>query len=204
MRLAIGVDMFNDLREFIAKAKELGELKLIEGADRDLEIGAITEWLASLPNPPALLFDHIPGFEAGCRVASNLFDTMTRTALVLGLSPQGSPKELIIEWREKIKQGLQLIPPVKVGEGPVLENVHLADQVDLLAFPAPKWHEEDGGRYIGTGDAVIVRDPEEGWVNLGAYRAQVHDRSTLTINIELGKHAELIAKKYWKNGRDLR
>ena len=202
MRLAIGVDMFNDLREFIAKAKELGELKLVEGADRDLEIGAITEWLASLPNPPALLFDHIPGFEAGCRVASNLFDTMTRTALVLGLSPQGSPKELIIEWREKIKQGLQLIPPVKVGEGPVLENVHLADQVDLLAFPAPKWHEEDGGRYIGTGDAVIVRDPEEGWVNLGAYRAQVHDRSTLTINIELGKHAELIAKKYWKNGRD--
>src|SRR3989304_4990764 len=116
----------------------------------------------------ALLFDDIPGFEAGYRVASNLFDTMTRTALVLGLSPRGSPKELIIEWRERIKQGHQLIPPVKVREGPVLENVHLTDQVDLLAFPAPEWHEADGGRCIGGGEAVIVRDPEEGWVNLGA------------------------------------
>lgn len=194
--------MFNDLREFIAKAKESGELKLVEGADSDLEIGVITEWLVSLPNPPLLLFDRIPGYEAGYRVASNLFDSMTRAALVMGLSPSGTPKDLIMEWRKKTKNGIKLIAPVKVGQGPVLENVHLGNDVDLLEFPTPKWHEGDGGRYIGTGDAVIVKDPEEGWVNLGAYRAQIQDRSTLAINIERGKHAEILARKYWKNGMD--
>lgn len=193
--------MFNDLREFIARAQEMGELKLIEGADRDLEIGGITEWFSSLPDTPVLLFDCIPGFEAGYRVASNLFDNMSRTALILGLSPKGTPKELILEWREKIKHEVQPIPQVKVAAGPVLENVHLGDKVDLLEFPAPKWHEADGGRYIATGDAVIIRDPEEGWTNLGSYRAQVHNRTTLAINIERGKHAEIIARKYWKSGK---
>ena len=31
----------------------------------------------------------------------------------------------------------------------------------MLKFPVPRWHELDGGRYIGTDDLVITRDPEE-------------------------------------------
>ncbi len=194
--------MFDDLRAFIAKAQEWGELKTVEGADRDLEIGAITEWLASQPESPLLLFDHIPGYQPGYRVASNLFENRTRSALVLGLSPDKSPTQLVMEWREKIRGGINPVPPVEVERGPVLENVHLGKDVDLAEFPSPRWHENDGGSYIGTGDAVIVMDPDEGWVNVGAYRAQVQDASTLTINIERGKHAELIARKYWRNNTD--
>ena len=44
----------------------------------------------------------------------------------------------------------------------------------MLEFPVPRWHELDGGRYIGTDDLVITRDPEEGWVNVGTYRIMVH------------------------------
>ena len=43
----------------------------------------------------------------------------------------------------------------------------------MLQFPVPRWHELDGGRYIGTDDLVITRDPEEGWVNVGTYRIMV-------------------------------
>ena len=34
------------------------------------------------------------------------------------------------------------------------------NQVDVLAFPAPKWHEGDGGPYIGTECMVITKDPD--------------------------------------------
>ena len=38
---------FNDLREFIEAAREIGDLKEIHGAHWDLEIGALTEIFAS-------------------------------------------------------------------------------------------------------------------------------------------------------------
>ena len=53
------------------------------------------------------------------------------------------------------------------------------DDVDVTKFPAPIWHENDGGRYIGTGTYSITRDPEDGWLNAGAYRSQVYDKNTV-------------------------
>ena len=47
----------------------------------------------------------------------------------------------------------------------------------MTKFPSPIWHEKDGGRYIGTGTYSITRDPEENWLNAGAYRAMVHDKN---------------------------
>ena len=52
----------------------------------------------------------------------------------------------------------------------MLENVERDDKVDVLKFPVPFLHELDGGRYIGTDDLVIMRDPEDNWVNCGTYR----------------------------------
>jgi len=46
-----------------------------------------------------------------------------------------------------------------VSSGPVKENVFKGEQVNLLEFPVPKWHEKDGGRYIGTFDGVVTKDP---------------------------------------------
>ena len=33
-----------------------------------------------------------------------------------------------------------------------MENVMEGEAVDLFKFPAPRFHDGDGGRYIGTGD----------------------------------------------------
>lgn len=57
-----------------------------------------------------------------------------------------------------------------------MENVLKGRQVDVERFPAPRWHLEDGGRYIGTGSYEITRDLEEGWVNLGTYRVMVEGK----------------------------
>jgi UbiD family decarboxylase len=190
-----------DLREFIDKCKEIGEFKLIEGADWNIEIGAIAQWQADDPNSPLLLFDKIKGYKSGYRICCNMFRTVRREALALRL-PLDAKKgmDLVRSWREKIKQGMSLIPPKVVKTGPIKENIYTGEGVDLYKFPTPKWHEHDGGRYIGTGHIVITRDPEDGWINLGTYRVQIHDKNTLTIYITPGHHADIIRRKYWANG----
>ena len=75
--------------------------------------------------------------------------------------------------RKLILRSKKIIPHQIVEDGPVLQNVIMGDDIDVTKFPTPIWHEKDGGRYIGTGTYSITRDPEEGWLNAGAYRAQV-------------------------------
>jgi 4-hydroxy-3-polyprenylbenzoate decarboxylase len=194
--------MFKDLREFIDKAEAMGEVKVIEGADYESEIGVLTELLAGTPNPPLLVFDKIKGYPAGFRVASNLFTSHRRTALGLDLPVNGTKMELVKAMRQKIEAGIKPIPPVEVKTGPVKENIDIGDKVDLWKFPTPKWHERDGGRYIGTGTIGITRDPEEGWVNFGTYRVQVHDKSTVTLSMNPGHHGDMIRRKYWAKGKN--
>lgn len=64
--------LWNDLRDFLNKLEELGELKRVTGASWEEDIGGITE-LMTERRGPALLFDEIEGYPKGYRVASNLF-----------------------------------------------------------------------------------------------------------------------------------
>jgi 4-hydroxy-3-polyprenylbenzoate decarboxylase len=102
-------------------------------------------------------------------------------------------------WRKKVKK-LELMPPTYVSDAPVKENVIKGDDVDVLEFPVPFWHELDGGRYIGTGDAVITRDPEEKWINVGVYRIEAHSKNTVGFNPLPGRHAYINAQRYWGKG----
>lgn len=192
--------LFEDLREFITEVERLGEYKLVKGADCESEIGAITDLVSATPESPLLVFDEIKGYPAGYRVASNLFTTLKRSALALGLPVGAKGLEVVNAFRHREKEGVKLIPPVVVDKAPVKENVHVGDEVDLFEFPAPKWHEFDGGRYIGTGAMTIQRDPDEGWVNLGAQRVQIHDKSVATIHMAPGRHPMMIRNKYWERG----
>jgi len=57
-----------DLRLWLAQVRELGELRDVPGADRNLELGAISELNVKKDLAPALLFDEIKGFPKGFRV----------------------------------------------------------------------------------------------------------------------------------------
>ena len=48
---------YQDLRDWIQIAEEMGELKTLKGCDWNLEIGAITEIVAHKEDGPAVLFD---------------------------------------------------------------------------------------------------------------------------------------------------
>src|SRR5581483_9276255 len=121
--------------------------------------------------------------------------------LSVGLSPELEGAEAEHAWDEKIG-GWHAVPPVEVTDGPILENVFTGDDVDLWKFPTPRWHENDEqARYIGTGCAVILRDPDSGEIKLGTYRVQVHDRNTVGLYITPNKRGNIIRQKYWDRGQ---
>lgn len=188
-----------DLRKFIEQLRESRELKTVENADWDLEIGTITE-LFDERSGPALLFDQIKGYPRGIRVATNLTATPKRQAMAFGLPDDLPPPEVVRQIKERLSS-LQTVPPVVVEEAPVLENVQEGDDIDMLKFSVPRWHEYDGGRYIGTADMVLTRDPKDGWVNMGTYRIQLHDRNTLGWFTVPGQHGRLMRESYWAQGK---
>src|SRR3990172_6530739 len=132
---------------FGGKVEGQGDLKRVEGADWQTEIGLITEWQAMSEESPGLLFDAIPGYPKGFRVATNLFTAHRRAASALGLPDRSSKLEHVNLWRER-ERHLTPLPPTKVAWGPILENTLKGDDVDLSIFPSPCWHKNDGGRYI--------------------------------------------------------
>ena len=190
-----------DVREFLVRAEEQGELLRISGADWNLEIGTLGEIVNhARPEPPALLFEDVPGYPKGMRLLSGATNSSKRLAITLGLPVQETPLDVVRAYRDRMKTH-QPIPPRVVTKGAVLENVDRGDKIDLWKFPVPKLHELDGGRYIGTDDLVIMRDPEENWINAATYRSMVQDKDRVSLWISPGKHGRQIREKYFRAGR---
>lgn len=169
-----------DLRGWLGRVDAMGQLVTIEGADWNLEMGAIAHIARQRPHPPAILFDSIKDYRKGFRVLTGVHTDPRRFAMTSGISPELDVLGLIQAWRDKLRT-VTKIPPVTVNAAPFLQNSVTGDAVDLGTLPSPLWHEKDGGRYLGAGAAVITRDPDEGWVNVGVYRLMVHDRSRLGL-----------------------
>ena len=190
-----------DLRDWIADVDRIGELKVLHGADWDVEIGTITEMGHHRgEHSHALLFDDIKGYPKGYRVLSNTMNTTKRLALTLHQDTIYTRIEFVREIKNRITN-IKYIPPEYVEDGPILENVFKDGDIDMWKFPTPKWHELDGGRYIGTGSIDITRDPDTGWVNLGTYRVMIHDRDTLGFYISPGKQGRIMREKYFAKGQ---
>ena len=96
--------------------------------------------------------------------------------MTLGFPDHLNKWELSDAYREAYLADPKIITHEIVDDGPIFENIMTGDDIDVTKFPAPVWHEKDGGRYIGTGTYSITEDPEEHWLNAGTYRAMVHPR----------------------------
>ena len=191
---------YDDLRTFVAACQEVDRWRLIEGADWNCEIGALVEATAELiPEPPLLVFEKIRGYPDGYSVVSLLTASFKRAALALGLPLDKTKLELVRLAARKVKEA-QPIPPLEVSTGPVMENVLIDEDMNLLKFPVPRFHAQDGGRYFGTGDVLINRDPDSGYLNMGTYRMEVHQPNLLGLWMSPGQHGRLICQRYWDRG----
>ena len=189
-----------DLRGWIRAVDEMGELQLVEGADWNLELGAISELNCRLKPTPALLFDKIKNYPAGYRVLTGSTASRRRLLLTLRMSTDLDERALAEALAGKPnywEQEAARFAPEFVSDGPVLENIINSD-IDLESFPAPFWHSEDGGRFIGTGSAIVTSDPESGWINIGAYRMMTLGGRNVSLAITKGKHGRQHYEKWWK------
>ena len=188
---------YDGLRGWIEAVQKMGDLRVVEGADTKTDIGMATELLNHHTDAPTVIFDSIPGFKKGFRVIVNQFGTPTRIALTFGL-PTDLPKGELSRRMLTMIENSKPIAAEFVDDGPVLENVQIGDDVNAELFPSPKWHELDGGHYIGTGSYDITRDPDTGDVNLGTYRVMSMGKKSMGFYISPGKHGRIHRDKYWE------
>jgi len=193
------------LRDWLRKVEDEGEVLHLSGVHWEREMGAISEIVEQElgRDSPALLFEDIPGYPAGHRTLYNHIGSVKRLALGVGLPTEYDSLLDFVEAYDAATSGVELIPPRTVSDGPVMENVRRGDDVDLFEVPVPLHHEGDGGRYMGTADCIITKDPESDWINVGTYRAQAKDSDEIFLYISPGKHGRLHRDTHFEHDEPL-
>jgi len=186
---------YEDLREWIDEAKKLGEIREVKGLSWEQDIGMAAEVVLHDEKAPCIIFEDVPGTIPGSRVLTNFFGGK-RQNMTLGFPTDLNKLDLTEAFRENYMAELRRIEPRYVNTGPIFDNIMEGDAIDVTKFPTPKWHEEDGGRYIGNGSFNVTRDPEEGLVNCGTYRVMIHDANSVGFYISPGKHGRIHRDKY--------
>jgi phenylphosphate carboxylase alpha subunit len=170
---------FNSHRDFFEVLEKEGELARIKReVDWDGEAGLIGRKTYEMEGP-CLLFEKVKDYPEGYTISSGTTGTWPRVALSMGM-PKNTPVRKIYKQYETSVD--KKIPPkvVNKANAPCKENVMLGDKVNLYEFPVPMVHEGDGGRYVGTWDLVVCKEPETGWQNWGMYRFMIHTKNWLT------------------------
>jgi 4-hydroxy-3-polyprenylbenzoate decarboxylase len=144
-----------------------------------------------LSKGPAVFFENIKDYP-GYHLLGGSLGTYRRVAIALGLDPD-TPVPVIHREYERREQSP--IKPVVVATGLCKENVLKGEDIDLSSFPAPMVHDGDGGRYLGTWDIVMTKDPEKGWTNWGMYRFMINTRRTLTGDASPISHLALVLRE---------
>src|SRR5437763_9955664 len=97
------------------------------------------------------------------------------------------------------------MPPVEVPPERAIanENIVVGDRIDIRMFPAQRMWPLDGGKYLGTGDAVITQDPESGRINVGTYRMMIKGPREVGVYTSPGKDATIDREKWWRMGKPI-
>jgi phenyl-phosphate phosphatase/carboxylase subunit alpha len=140
----------------------------------DLELGAISRRMTEMDGP-ALVFKNITDYP-GQSIFVNPISTWRRAAVTLGLPPHARIPEIYAEY---IRRDANPIDPVLVKDAACRDVIIRGKDVDVCDLATPMIHDGDGGRYLGTWDIVVSKDPETGWVNWGTYRWMIHNKQYL-------------------------
>jgi UbiD family decarboxylase len=196
-----------DLREWLSRVEEMGELVRVgRPVSRDEEMSAVSYLVAKQQPSPAVLFEQPRGFDnspIGARMLWNILGpSFSRVALTLEEPIDTTKVELIRRTKDKLKRR---IPPREVSaeQAPIYENSVIGDNVDLDQLPIPRHWPLDGGRYAGTGDAVITRDPDTGYLNIGTYRMMQQGKAETGLYLSPGKDARLHITRAWQQGKPI-
>ena len=202
-----GAEPIKDLREWISRVESMGELvRVKQPVDCNEEMSAIAYLVAKQSPSPAILFERTKSYETSPIGATLLWNilgpSLRRIALTLEESPDTLTVELIRRVKEKLKQRK---PPREVArnQASFYENSRTGNEVDLLELPIPKHWPLDGGHYAGTADAVITRDPDSGYLNVGTYRMMLQGKNQVGLYLSPGKDARLHITRAWQKDQPI-
>jgi 4-hydroxy-3-polyprenylbenzoate decarboxylase len=200
-----------DLREFMEELDKHGELLSIdEEMDCNLEISAFSA-MSNRTGAQAVHFKKLRGYSADYTVAANLFSgqgytylydrTMWgRIAIGMEVDPKIDYETLIALIIDRYRNPIM---PIKIETGACKEEIYLGKDVDLFKFPFPFLHREDGGLY-GMG-ALISRDLDSDWQNMGFYRFMIVDHDKIVCDFltdpNFSNDTKLIYNKYKNAGK---
>jgi 4-hydroxy-3-polyprenylbenzoate decarboxylase len=188
---------FRDLREFLSALEERGELKKIQvPVSSELEAAEIAD-RAVKTGGPALLFEKVRG--SSVPLAMNLFGTMERMCLALGVASLDEIGERMVEVIEpeiptNLIEKIKMLPklarladfiPKTVSSAPCQEVVE-TDRPSLSFLPVVKTWPGDGGPFI-TLPLVFTKDPKTGRRNVGMYRMHVYDETATGMHWHIHK-----------------
>ena len=188
---------YADLREFLNRLEASGKLhRITNPVDKDWEIAAVSRTVfesISETQRPALLFERVKGFEIPV-VAGVLGASRSIYCLALECELKDVPKK----WGEA---ELRPIPPRRLPDGPVHENVLLGEKADLNFLPIPTWTVgKDPAPYITSG-YIITADPGSRIRNVGTYRLQLKGPRKLGLFINYLQGGRLHVEKNNKLGQ---
>ena len=188
---------FRDLRDFLDALERRGELKRIATpVSARLEAAEIAD-RAVKSGGPALLFEKVTG--SAVPLAMNLFGTMERMCLALGVSSLDEIGERMVEVIEpeipsNLLEKLRMLPklarladfiPKTVSSAPCQEVVE-RESPSLAFLPVVTTWPGDGGPFL-TLPLVFTRDPRTGRRNVGMYRMHVYDERTTGMHWHIHK-----------------
>jgi 4-hydroxy-3-polyprenylbenzoate decarboxylase len=178
---------YKDLRDFIAKLEQRGELvRISQPVDPVLEMTEIADRTLR-GGGPALLFENPKGYNIP--VLANLFGTPKRVALGMGQDDVGALREvgkLLAFLKEPeppkgLKDAFSKLPifkqvlnmsPKQVKKAACQQVVLSGEQVDLTKLPVMTCWPGDAAPLITWG-LTVTKGPHKERQNLGIYRQQV-------------------------------
>ena len=107
---------YDDLREWLARAELLGEVRHVKGASWQEDIGLAAEAILREEHGPCVVFDEVPGSPKGFRVLLNMFAGVRRN-MTLGFPDHLNKAELSDAFREAYFQDPKPIPHEIVETG---------------------------------------------------------------------------------------
>src|SRR5258708_19157624 len=108
---------YDDLRQWLALAERLGEVRTVRGASWQEDIGLAAEAVLRAENGPCVVFEDIPGCPKGFRLLMNVF-AGTRRNMTFGFPDGLSKWELSEAYRDAYLKDMKLIPHETGADGP--------------------------------------------------------------------------------------
>ena len=164
-----------DLHDFISSYERSfpdDVLDITEPVPDSQDVTSLVWELAASGRHQMLRFRDIAGIPY--QVVTNLFACRRRISRLLGVDQQ----HLHEGYQARARN---LLEPVEVGEGPVLDRVTGEGEIDLRAFPLLTHFATDRAPYITSG--IIVAEGTGGIGNLSYHRAMVHSPTEFATSL---------------------